>query len=208
LRMGVQRADTEVRAPVTLVLDPVGEWISVGSPVEGQTRLVCHHGRGSFALTPPSPTVTRIVLIERWFVGEGACARLRRPTWSTVLPPFSHAEGDSGGWCIRAPARDDGESKGGNHAVPYRGRPHERFCADAYAAGGHGGPGSRDARLGVRRRPPFRVPPPGTCLGREGRSTADGRLCRWLVDVVRVRGPGSEVGGRSPGIQNGGRTVL
>jgi hypothetical protein len=33
--------------------------------------------------------------------------RLRRPTWSTVLPPFSHAAGGLVGWWERAPAQDD-----------------------------------------------------------------------------------------------------
>jgi hypothetical protein len=48
--------------------------------------------------------------------------RRRRPpffgTWSTVLPPFSHAEGDRGGWCIRAHAQHDGESEG--ETTPFR----------------------------------------------------------------------------------------
>jgi hypothetical protein len=142
-----------------------------------------------------------------WVGARGAVEanRWRSPTWSTVLPPFSHAGGGGGRWWVRAPARDDLEchsairfgpcrgcqarvlaprsgcrcgwgrcsggcslrSTPGYFLKPLqgisgggRGRPKGRLFADEHAAGGHGGPGSRCAEFGVRRRPPFFVERP------------------------------------------------
>jgi hypothetical protein len=128
-----------------------GAWLGCGGRPTGKVcfrRWLVHGvrvrgtGFGAWGSCAPHP--------KRWPHRTLNHVAVRRcsSTWSTVLPPFSHAEGVRGGWCLRAPARDDVESEGVKCVGPSLGRPHERCCADGHAASGHRGPGSRDAGCG------------------------------------------------------------